>query len=166
MPTHYKKLMNPDYLGAYALDPGKDLVVTIRSVANEMIIGADGKKEECIVARFHERDIKPMILNATNCKTITKLAGSPFIENWQGMKIQLFVEKVKAFGDVVEALRIRPFKPKVEEKLEEIPCEECGAILEPYEGRPAKWLSEYTKKQYGKTLCIDCVKKAKENSNA
>ena len=166
MPTHYKKLMNPDYLGAYALDPGKDLVVTIRSVANEMIIGADGKKEECIVARFHERDIKPMILNATNCKTITKLAGSPFIENWQGMKIQLFVEKVKAFGDVVEALRVRPFKPKVEEKLEEIPCEECGAILEPYEGRPAKWLADYTKKQYGKTLCIDCVKKAKESANA
>lgn len=166
MPTHYKKLMNPDYLGAYALDPGKDLVVTIRSVANEMIIGADGKKEECIVARFHERDIKPMILNATNCKTITKLAGSPFIENWQGMKIQLFVEKVKAFGDVVEALRVRPFKPKVEQAQEEIPCEECGALLQPYEGRPTKWLADYTKKQFGKTLCIDCVKKAKENANA
>lgn len=164
MPTHYKKLMNPDYLGAYALDPGKDLIVTIRSVANEMIIGADGKKEECIVARFQERDIKPMILNATNCKTIAKLVGSPFIENWQGMKIQLFVEKVKAFGDVVEALRVRPFKPKAEEKQPEVHCEECGGILEPYDGRPVAWVAEYTKKQYGRVLCIDCAKKEKENA--
>lgn len=164
MPTHYKKLMNPDYLGAYALEPGKDLIVTIRSVANEMIIGTDGKKEECIVARFQEKEIKPMILNATNCKTITKLAGSPFIENWQGMKIQLFVEKVKAFGDVVEALRVRPFKPKVEEKQADIPCEDCGGILEAYEGRPVSWVADYTKKQYGKILCIDCAKKQKENA--
>lgn len=163
MQTHYKRLMNPDYLGAYALDPGKDLIVTIRSVANEMIIGADGKKEECIVARFGERDIKPMILNATNCKAITKLAGSPFIENWQGLKIQLYVEKVKAFGDVVEALRVRPFKPKVEAEQPILHCTECGVVLEEYEGRPAAWVAEYTKKQYGKVLCISCAKKAKEN---
>ena len=42
--THWKKLQNPDYLGAYALENGKDLIATIKTVGLEMIIGADGKK--------------------------------------------------------------------------------------------------------------------------
>ena len=42
--THWKKLHNPDYLGAYSLDPGKDKILTIKDVRNEIITGADGKK--------------------------------------------------------------------------------------------------------------------------
>ena len=38
--THWKKLSNPDYLGAYALDPGKDLIVTIQSVGEERVTGS------------------------------------------------------------------------------------------------------------------------------
>ena len=30
--THWKKLNNPDYLGAYALEPGQELVATIKVV--------------------------------------------------------------------------------------------------------------------------------------
>lgn len=71
--THWKKLINPDYIGAYALDPGKDLTVQISQVRREMVTGADGKKEECTVAYL--KDQKPMILNVTNCKTIEKLYG-------------------------------------------------------------------------------------------
>ena len=40
--THWKKLINPDYIGAYALDPGKDLTVQISQVHREMVTGADG----------------------------------------------------------------------------------------------------------------------------
>jgi hypothetical protein len=74
--THWKKLTNPDYLGAYALEPGQDLIVTIKSVANEVVTGSDGKKETCSVMRFAE-NVKPMILNATNSKMITKLLKTP-----------------------------------------------------------------------------------------
>ena len=42
--THWKKLHNPDFLGAYSLDPGKDLIATIKTVRNEQVIGSDGKK--------------------------------------------------------------------------------------------------------------------------
>lgn len=110
--THWKKLNNPDYLGAYSLDKNgkyEDLVVTIDSVKNEEIVGADGKKEVCIVARMKGQ--KPMILNATNCKTLTKLFKSPHIEDWCGKQITLFVSQVKAFGDFHDALRIRPVLP-------------------------------------------------------
>ena len=109
--THWKKLVNPDYLGSYSLDGGRDKTVTIKSVKNEMITGADGKKEECTVAYLQNE--KPMILNRTNCKAISKIYDTPFIEDWAGKKITLYIAKVKAFGEVVDALRIRPEAPKL-----------------------------------------------------
>jgi hypothetical protein len=90
MSTHWKKLTNPEYLGAYSLDDGKDIVLTIKTIAREMVTGEAGKKEECTVARFLEPQ-KPMILNKTNCKTIEKIYKTPYIEEWQGKKIQIFL---------------------------------------------------------------------------
>lgn len=110
--THYKRLQHPDYLGAYAIDQGQEPILTIKEVKNEMVTGADGKKEECIVCHFTNANVKPMILNSTNCKTIAKVYKSPYIEDWAGKPIQLFVAQIKAFGDDVEALRIRPTAPK------------------------------------------------------
>lgn len=153
--THWKKLTNPDYLGAYALEPDQDLVVTIKSVANEVVTGADGKKETCMVMRFME-NVKPMILNATNSKTITKLLKTPYIEEWSGRKIQLYVQQgVKAFGDVVDALRVRPFLP-VENELK---CADCGAKIEGNGKSTAETIAKYTLKQYGRMLCNECGKK-------
>lgn len=103
--THYKRLMNPDYIGAYSLNEGEDLTVVISHVAREVITGTGGKKEECTVA--HLKNQKPMILNSTNQKSIAKLYG-PYIEDWQGRPITLFASTTKLAGDTVECLRIRP----------------------------------------------------------
>ena len=103
--THYKRLMNPDYIGAYALDEGQDLTVVITHVAREIITGTGGKKEECTVARLKGQ--KPFILNSTNQKSIARLYG-PFIEDWVGQPITLFASTTKLAGDTVECLRIRP----------------------------------------------------------
>jgi hypothetical protein len=110
--THWKKLHNPDYLGAYALNPGEELIATIQSAGVESVMGASGKKEDCMVVRFVERDIKPLICNVTNSKAISKVACSPYVEKWSGVKIQLFVATVSAFGEEVEAIRVRPRAPK------------------------------------------------------
>lgn len=111
--THWKKLHNPDYLGAWSLDPGMDMILTIDSVKKEPVTGADGKKEDCTVARFKE-DVKPMILNATNSKIIEKIYGTPYIEDWKGKPIQIYAAKIRAFGEEMDALRIRPQAPKTE----------------------------------------------------
>lgn len=103
--THYKRLMNPDYIGAYSLNEGEDLTVVIAHVAREVITGTGGKKEECTVA--HLKGHKPMILNSTNQKSIAKLYG-PYIEDWAGKPITLFASTTKLAGDTVECLRIRP----------------------------------------------------------
>lgn len=114
--THWKKLQHPDYIGAYELmdgTPNKELTVTITKVAREQITGADGKKEECTVCYLHGQ--KLMILNSTNQKVMQKLFDSPYIEDWAGKKMTLYVARVKAFGDTVDALRVRPTAPKLPE---------------------------------------------------
>jgi len=103
--THWKMLINPDYIGAYALPDGEDLTVTIDYVQSEEVTGSGGKKEVCTVA--HLKGQKPMILNVTNSKSIHKLYG-PFIEDWAGKDITLYASTTKLAGEVVECLRIRP----------------------------------------------------------
>ena len=156
--THFKKLMNCNYLGSFSLDEGKDIVLTIDYVRSEKVVGTDGKSEECIVAHFKERDTLPMILNATNSKMIAKIVGSPYIEDWSGKKIQIGVEKVKAFGDVVEALRVRKFAPK----QTEIKCEVCGANIDAAYGMSAEQFAEYSKTNLGKSVCKKCANEIAE----
>ena len=158
--THWKKLNNPDYLGAYALEPGQDLIATIKAVRKEMVTGADGKKEECTVVHFEEKDIKPLILNSTNAKTIQKLYKTPYIEEWQGRKIQLYVETVRAFGEMVEALRIRPSIPKITGPVssEPVMCADCGAEVSAFGKMNAAQMADYTYSKYGKSLCSECAK--------
>lgn len=106
--THWKKLKNPNYIGAYELMDGTDnpeLVVTIEKVVKEMVKGSDGKSEECTVAYLVGQ--KPMILNTVNSKTIEAIVKSPFIEDWKGQTIMIFVKRIKAFGEWVDALRIK-----------------------------------------------------------
>ncbi len=159
--THWKKLQNPDYLGAYALNPGEDIIVTIKTVRVEKVIGTDGKKEECSVLYFAEQGIKPMILNVTNAKTIQKLFRTPYIEEWAGRKIQIGVESVKAFGDVVDALRVRPYLPRV--AVTASVCADCGAVIEGAGKMNPAQMAQYTQDKYGKPLCAACATRAAEN---
>ncbi len=113
--THWKKLTNPDYLGSWDLDGMSELQVEITSVAQKMVKGMDGKEEQCIVASL--KGHKPMILNATNCKTLSKIFDSPHIEDWRGKKAILVVEQVRAFGEIWDALRVKKIKVDQREKL-------------------------------------------------
>lgn len=155
--THWKKLINPDYLGAYSLEPGQDMILTIKEVKREMITGTGGKKEECPVCHWQENQ-KPMIMNVTNMKTIAKLYG-PYIEKWPGQKVQIYASTTKFGGDTVECLRIRKDPPQ-EVK---IACEECGQFIQPAFNMKISDLAAYTKKKYGKNLCAECAQAKKES---
>ena len=104
--THWKKLTNTNYIGSYALQPGKDLVVTITEVKKEMVKDATGSESECLIV--HLQNQKPLICNKTNAKSIAKAVGSPFIEDWKGKQIALYIASVRAFGETVDGLRVRP----------------------------------------------------------
>ncbi|MBK7695511.1 MAG: hypothetical protein IPI30_14665 [Saprospiraceae bacterium] len=88
MKTHWKKLTNPNYIGAYSMPEGKDLTVEITDVKREVVKGEGGKTDECTI--LYLKDSKPMILNVTNSKMISKVHNTPFIEDWIGKKITLY----------------------------------------------------------------------------
>ena len=163
--THWKKLANPNYLGAYSLEDEKDIVLTIARVVQEPVMGTDGKKEDCIVCYWKENE-KPMILNATNCKTITKVTGTPYIEQWAGKRIQIGIENVRAFGDVVPALRVRKNKPRDTAQEKPIPCEVCGQVIRPAFGMSVSQWVAYSNKQLKKAVCEDCANKIAAEKNA
>ena len=123
--THWKNQFNYDYLGAYSLPDGKDIILTLKETKKEMVTGSNGQKSECFVAYFHE-NAKPMILNKTNCKTIEKLFNTPIIEEWVNKQIQIGSTRINAFGEMTDCLRVRPFAPKLSE---ERPAVQTGSVI-------------------------------------
>lgn len=105
---HWKALTNPLYLGSYDFQPGEERIVTVKDVKREMVKGQEGTEEHTIV-HFTE-GYKPMIMNATNSKMLTNLSGSPYVEKWIGTSFKLVIVKIKAFGEFIDALRIKSEK--------------------------------------------------------
>lgn len=162
--THWKSMTNPNYLGVYSLPDGRDIVLTIKSVGQESVMGTDGSTEQCVVMRFQE-PVKPFICNKTNLKQITKLLKTPYVEQWAGHKIQIGSEKVKAFGDVVDALRVRGKLPQMQTEPA-AKCESCGKEIQSEGSLTSAQVAAWRKKKYGKALCSSCAEaeaKAGEN---
>ena len=155
---------NPNFLGSWDLYdiPSQEITVTIKKIVDEQVIN-NGQKEGCTVAHFEE-NCKPMILNLTNKKTLAKLYKTKDSAKLVGKKITIGYEKVKAFGKISDALRIRnviPSAPTVTAPK----CADCGKNITAAYGMDANALSEYTKKSYVRSLCSECAKKAKEAEN-
>ena len=116
--THWKKLDNPNYLGAYSLMDGSEKEVNVNLTINRVVVetiktdrGEDEKKV-CYFEPTNNKEFnKPMILNSVNSNAIAIIADSPYIEDWKGHSINIFILNFKAFGDFMDGLRIRP--PKV-----------------------------------------------------
>ena len=123
--THYKILRNPNYIGGWELTDA-DKTVTITKVDKEKVHDGKGGESECCIVHFAE--CKPMVANATNLKRISKLLGSPFIEDWTNKQIVLTTEKVKAFGEMHDAVRVST-KPVVKPTLQGEAIEKAKAAI-------------------------------------
>lgn len=162
--THWKQLQNNDWIGAYALQDGQDLTLTIDKAMQEQVTGNNGKREMCLTVHWLERDYKPMIVNRTNAKTITKVTGSPYIEDWHGKQITLYVDTTRLGSDLVECLRIRPYAPKQTKQTAtantELVCADCGKPITDAYGMSAAQVADSTTKKYGRQLCANCATSA------
>ncbi len=161
--THWKKVVSdPNYIGEADFVEGEEKVLTIdKVVSNETVVTAEGKSQKAVV-HWKEKGNKPMILNVARSKNIEKVADSPYFEEWHGVKVQLYIEHgIKAFGDVVNAVRVRPYKPRV--KAVTVPkCSDCGKDITAAFGMIPERLAEYTTKNYGVPLCSNCATKRKQ----
>jgi hypothetical protein len=114
--THYRKAFNSPYLSS--ADIVEPTVLTVAYVALE-IDQTKKTKDLFNTAYFVEKEIrqgeklKPMILNASNSKTLSTIAGSAFIDDWQNLRITIYVDQNVRFGkETVEGLRISPHVPE------------------------------------------------------
>jgi hypothetical protein len=114
--THYRKAFDSPYLSS--ADIVEPTVLTVAYVALESD-HTKKTKDKFNTAHFVEKELrpgeklKPMILNATNSKTMKMLTGTPFIEDWQNVPITVYVDSNVKFGkESVEGLRISPRAPE------------------------------------------------------
>lgn len=153
----FRKYMDKNYLGSWDVPEGEDLVLTVDHCERNEVQNERGSEKK-LVMYFKEKEYKPMILNTVNSEAISEAYGSKRVEDWEGKKIAITTEKVKAFGSLKDALRIRPYKPKVTEAF----CEECGSAIERHGDYSVNKIVMMTEARYGKKLCWNCAKKAKE----
>jgi hypothetical protein len=113
--THYRKAFDSPYLSS------ADIVgPTVLTVARVTLEKDRTKKTPDLfnTAHFVEKELrpgeklKPMILNATNSKTMKALTGSHFIEDWTNVSVTVYVDHNVKFGrESVEGLRISARAP-------------------------------------------------------
>lgn len=148
---------NPNYLGSWDLDElqNREVTLTIEKIVDEAVV-ANGKSENCTVCYWTNKTFKPMILNVTNKKTICKLYKTKETEKLKGKSVIIGIDRVKAFGDIYDALRIRPRVPQAENAV--LPkCENCGKDIHSVGSMTPEQTAKYTKNKYGKSLCSECA---------
>jgi len=123
--THYRKVFKSDHLGSADLEEmieqKKRLVFTISNVTQHMKdpakkgsgVSVAGKMISANIAHFTD-GTKPLVLNAKNSKQVSVFAKSKFVNDWNNILIELYIDhNVKYAGEVVGGVRISPNQPKV-----------------------------------------------------
>jgi hypothetical protein len=96
-----------------AEDLDGDVIVIIESVKMEKFTDPQTKRESEKPVMFLRDVDKPVVLNKTNWAMIAKQHGDESDE-WTGKEITLTVMSVESFGDVVDAIRVKPAtRPKI-----------------------------------------------------
>lgn len=102
--THWRTIAGKEYLVGEELN-GKEVKVTINEVKVELLQNVKGKEKKP-VASFKGTDRK-LVLNVTNMKSIAKVLGTSFIEDWANKEIILIPVKGRFFGEEQEVIRIK-----------------------------------------------------------
>lgn len=161
-----------EYLGAEDIDDDVEPVLTIAGLWNGMVTLQRGKEKKDVISFVEERvpgimQVRPLIVNSTNRKTLRKLYGDAKASTLVGKKIQLYIDhKVRdpQDGGLTDGIRIRPHKPRVQEPPPVPPCSDCGQEIISAMGKPAAWVAAYTVKRYGAPLCAVCAQRRKERA--
>jgi len=140
--VHWRENMDMPYIRAETLQPSEKRILTIKKVVKETMPKLPGKekeKEEHQNVCYFEEDSLPMVLNVTNCETLTTLFGTGNVNEWVGKKFAIYATTTKVAGKTVPCLRICKFRPDI--------CSICGKVIDDptiYKGSIAK---------YGKPFC-------------
>ena len=160
-----------EYMGAEDIEPNTEPVLTIKALYNGMITLARGKERHDVIAFVEEHipgsinQVRPLVVNSTNRKTLRKLYKGTSADALVGKKIQLYLEsnvRDPSTGDKVDGIRIRNRIPAI--RTEPIKCEECGKPITAFGKYSAEDMAQIAKNSFGKCLCVDCGKKLSEQT--
>ncbi len=120
--TPWQKTFDPNFIGAWSLEDGEVFnTVVLKCELKE--ITSNGKEfKERIVATLKDAPrngiLLPMVIgNKDNAKALQKLSGSQYVEDWKNIPVSIYVKKnIKAFGELVDALRIKDTPPLTGDK--------------------------------------------------
>lgn len=159
-----------EYLGAEDLDPEIEPVLTIKALYYAQVTLARGKEWKDVIVFEEEKVpginvVRPLIVNATNRKTLRKIYKNVTADALCGKQIQLFLEhgvRDPSTGDKIDGIRIRPRVPVVK-KAEPIKCFACGKDIQPIGKYSAEDIARINEQRFGKRICGECSKKIQEN---
>lgn len=159
-----------EYLGAEDIDDGTEPILTISGLWNGMVTLQRGKEKKDVLTFAEERvtgirQVRPFIINSTNRKTLRKLYGDAKASTLVGKQIQLYIDhrvRDPQDGGFTDGIRIRPHKPRPQQKANIPPCNDCGGTIHAAMGKPADWLAAYTTQKYGVPLCAACAQRRKD----
>lgn len=168
------QMRESEYLGAEDIDDGVEPILTISGLWNGMVTLQRGKENKDVLTFAEERvpgimQVRPMIVNSTNRKVLRKLFGDAKASTLTGKQIQLYIDhKVRdpQDGGYTDGIRIRPFKPRVQQRPPVPPCADCGKPIRPAYGMTAERLADYTVKNYEVPLCAECAQRRKDAAAA
>lgn len=158
-----------EYLGAEDIDDGTEPILTISGLWNGMVTLQRGKEKKDVLTFAEERvpgirQVRPLIINSTNRKTLRKLYGDAKASTLVGKQIQLYIDhrvRDPQDGGFTDGIRIRSHKPRPQQASAP-PCNDCGGPIQAAMGKPADWLAAYTTKNYGVPLCAACAQRRKD----
>lgn len=161
------KYVDSEYLGSGQLDLDEEYIFTIDKLYQGKI-STGGKAEQQVVITFKERfvngvEAKPMILNATNRRTLKKLYGSDSAEVLEGKPIIIYVEtgvRDPRTGGTTEGLRIRGRKPQPTIP-ENYTCSDCEKPVKTSGEFSIEQIADVARRRHGVVLCAECLAKRK-----
>ena len=166
-------MRDSEYLGAEDLDPDSSPVVTIAALYNGSVTLQRGKENKDVIV-FQEdsvpgiKKVRPLIVNATNRKTLRKLYKAVTADALVGKRIELYLDhnvRDPSTGDKIDGIRIKARIP-ADAKAAPIICEQCGKPIKAIGQFSAEQIASINQKRYGKKLCGECSKKLGEQTEA
>ena len=167
-------MRDSDYLGAEDIDDNTEPVLTIAHIFNAVVTLQRGKERKDVITFVEEsvpglRVVRPLIVNATNRKTLRKIYRAVTAENLEGKRIQLFIEhgvRDPSSGDKVDGIRIRPKVPSAK-TAEVVMCEMCKKPITAFGQYSAEQMVQISKERFnGRCVCATCGAELKKQMEA
>ena len=160
-----------EYIGVEDVEPGTEPVLTISALYNGMITLTRGKEKHDVITFEEEtipgsiKQVRPLVVNATNRKMLRKLFKATTADALVGKKIKLYIDPTvrnPQTGEKEGGIRIRDYVPKDTKVAAKVyKCESCGKEITGVGTYSAEDVAKMNKNRYGKELCADCSKKLK-----